>query len=237
MTGRSDSRGTVIAKDEILFELGVPEESIRRAVLAGEAGRDYCRSFSRDPIPPSGVHAVARTIGTLRTELSPLGWRSRRNSNVESVVSPDGKTAIVVETGNAATGNPNATPSTQWSKGKELKKQVQRNHQLGFEFTSAPGRSARRVKPNQLKLNFGALLDRFPFRYRPYPATWILLVCSQDGVVRLELSLPAEMDAKGFVVEWFARAPFDPISVPGPPGGSEADDQAAIDVDVHPRGR
>lgn len=63
----------------------------------------------------------------LRDFLIPQKWEKNDDGNFPTVVSPDGKVAIAVATGDAGTGKAEATPKTKYSKGVAVEAAISRN--------------------------------------------------------------------------------------------------------------
>ena len=75
---------------------------IHDALKAGEANAASCTE--NDPATLSGILRWARIVRALRELLFKHGWRRSNRHGLPTVVSPDGKVAIAVSTGDEGTG-------------------------------------------------------------------------------------------------------------------------------------
>lgn len=159
----------------------------------------------------------------MRDLLIPEGWTASNSRGYATVIHPSGVFAIAVAGGDGYTGNEEATPSTRSAKGPATKDAVADNQLTFFDY-----------KPDV----FGPL----PPSATHHPKqTWILLHCLDRsiGLIRAELSLPADMSAEGFVGIWHERIvltniPFEPDAsridiTPIPDSGA---DSGQIDIPV-----
>ena len=177
-----------------LAELRLEEEWLMDAIQMGQLQRKNCTPHH--PIPYAGHSAWAETIKTLRDNMIPRDWKKDDPRGLPLVISPDGKLAIAVATGDEATGIEEFDPCTKSPKGPQTKSAVSNNQLSLFpeeEF-------AREIKN----------------RTRRGQVTWLLLIHSdeQKRELRAELSLPIGMNEKGIVDGWEERIilgsmPFD----------------------------
>jgi len=207
--------------------LGLTEQVLRDAVLAGELERVSCTPL--DPLSYPGSSAWALTVRRLRESLIPRGWRPEDAHNLPLIVEPELGIAISVNAGSEATGMEDLTPTTKHQKGQLLRDQVIENRR---------------------QLNLFATDRQFiPTPQEFERLTWILLVrstfnprSSNEGeqVARCELSLPAQIDEGGFVSRWETRIILQPVRLDSHPawhdGYDEEDDEVEVDVSVTPRG-
>ena len=191
-----------------LAELGLEETSIAEVVRRGYGVFISCTA--NDPPLFPGFAAWAQMVRGLREYLRPQQWERSDDNNYSLVINAAGTMAIAVATGDDATGNPEATPTTKSSKGPSTVEAVTSNQfQLRLDFPPVP----------------------VPAPARPLDAddkrmTWILLVHRGMNEVRCELSLPRSMGADGRIDSWQERIilgsiPVDPelleITPPQPP--------------------
>lgn len=216
-----------IEVDSGLASLGVTEEILRDAVLAGELERVSCTPL--DPLSHPGSSAWGLTVRRLRESLLPRGWRQENVQALPLTVEPELGIAISVNAGSEATGVAGLNPTTKHQKGRLLRDQVVENRR---------------------QLNLFETDRRFiPTPEESERLTWILLIhstynprSSNEGeqVARCELSLPAEVDEAGFVSQWETRIILQPVRLDGYPspnrGEDEEDGDVEIDVAVTPRG-
>jgi hypothetical protein len=147
----------------------------------------------------------------LRDRLVPRGWRSENKQNYATVVHPEGHHAITVAAGDAHTGIPDRTPTTRTEKGPVTREAVNGN-----------------------QLHFGEIVESFrPFVHRQ---TWLLLhyFDEETDEIRMELALPTDMTADGFVGAWLERIILSPVAL-SPNPGTDVDTEEQIDVDVQRR--
>lgn len=179
-----------------LAELGLEETRLAEIVRRGYVAFASCTP--NDPPLYPGFSAWATMVRALREYLLPEWERSDEN-NYSLVINPAGTVAIAVATGDDATGQSDAIPTTKSSKGPSTVEAVTSNQmqlELPYEFppVAAPARPAN---PDEQRM------------------TWILLVHRALGEVRCELSLPTSMGVDGRVDGWRERiilgaVPTDP---------------------------
>lgn len=196
-----------------LTELGLAMINLSRPVEQGMRAFSECTPNDAPLFP--GFSAWAMAVRGLREQLLPK-WSRSNEGGYPLVISPEGKLAIAVATGNEDTGNPNANPTTKSPKGP---------------------RTQSAVEVNQYVQN--SLFEDFEIPDTPHSdrVTWILLQYYDQAKkeVRFELSLPNSYSGK--VDGWSERIilgtlPFDPAaSIPVP----VLPDQPDIDVPLRRR--
>jgi hypothetical protein len=173
-----------------LKTLGLDEIELLRVVRFGQASRSECTENH----PPSyaGYTGWAETVRALREYLIPLQWTKCNDGNWPLSVSPCGKFAIAVATGNEATGLLSITPSTKASKGPRTAQAVTVNLQLAFDFGAVSTINA--AIPSDLRKATGR-------------TTWFLLihVDRKKSELRCELARPVRMSEDGRVDDWAER--------------------------------
>jgi hypothetical protein len=200
-----------------LHELGVEEETLRKAVEVGLRHAFNCTE--NDPRNLPGIIAWGKAIRSLRESLVPLGWTRDNSNNYATVVSPGGDTALAVAAADAGTGRSSSTPSTRSAKGPATKDAVHRN-----------------------QLSFADVVVAFP---KPQEAsgasrTWLLLhhVDEDAEEIRAELSLPSHMDGNGYVDSWLERIILAPIPhLPEPLEASDVGEEIDIPVERRSEGK
>ena len=136
----------------------------------------------------------AETIAVLREQLRPEGWIKSDKGNYELAVNEKEGLAIVVTTGDDATGMVGATPSNKCPKGINTSEAVETNNQQDM---------------------FSELLPAM--EEVPGLTTWVLLIHLAANEVRCELSLPSSI-SRGKINGWKERVilpslPLDSDSV------------------------
>jgi hypothetical protein len=193
-----------------LYALGLDEATIEKIVLHGLLARQACSPFS-PPSYPGTVQWAETTIGS-RQFLVPKDWTPDNSHGFPRVVSPDGKIAIFVATGDERTGIATAEPRTKYSKGPETTAAVAMNEQLAFQLEGP--------------------LAQAPLQRE----TWAVLLTTNAYEMRYELSCPMGQDKRGRVVSWSSRIIFPPIEIDGLPGRDDDhrddDDGGAGGIDV-----
>ena len=192
---------TVVHSDEPavtnrLRELGLTQEVLMNAVKAAYQAWSNCTDF--DPSMYRGLTIWAVAVRHLRFGLVPEKWQAKNDANYSITISPDGRIAIAVATGDEETGIAQGFPTTQSSKGpRTMDALAANNRQLGFEFRF-PGGSAP------------PLLD--PARFGEC-ATWLLLIHRGSKQLRAELSHPIGFDNNLRVSGWKERLLLPPIDI------------------------
>ncbi|MCH8083515.1 MAG: hypothetical protein IH885_04705 [Myxococcales bacterium] len=140
----------------------------------------------------STIDAWAERVRALRELFVPQKWTHDTPMGLPRIMSPDGEVAIIVATGDAATGSAAMEPRTKRSIGPIVMHSVEAN-QLGLFGDST--------------------------RVSDGPITWVLLTHRVKGkeVVQAELSLPSTVDVENYVVGWETRWIFGSIPLDSPP--------------------
>lgn len=159
-----------------LAQLSLTEEILLRAVKRGDLARKECTP--NHPSAFAGYTAWGWTVATLREQLLKGGWTRSEEGNWSITVHPNDRMVIAVATGDEKTGDPNGIPMTKSPKGPNTVQAVATNVHL------AQGDLFAELIPNQKGLDEESRL------------TWLLLVSSQEGRVRSELSLPVTCNGK-----------------------------------------
>lgn len=204
-----------------LAQLGLDVETLQTAALRAVTARLTCGGYY-PPFAP-GLFQFVEAVAALREQQCPRGWEPDDSENFCTVISPDRKVAIAVAAGDASTGDPDRSPSTQHPKGPVTVAAVMEN-QLYFIFRSIGGAETEddRTGDDPSK-----------------PKTWFLLIASTPTEIRTELSLPETINEKGWITSWRTRLilPTIPLSKvddvsPSDDGGDEGD---VIDIDIRKR--
>lgn len=171
------------AKVSRLAELGLEEGRLAEVVARGYVAFASCTPNHPSQYP--GLSAWAAMVCALREYLLPEGWDRCNDSNYPLTINPDGTIAIVVATGDDATGKHDAVPTTKSKKGTNTLDAVATNHQQLELFPALPVPSASGTDERHM--------------------TWILLVHRAQGELRAELSLPTSMGEDYRVNGWRER--------------------------------
>lgn len=185
------------------------EKMLRQIVRRGLTARRSCTAFH----PPSypGLAQWAETHVALREFTTPLGWRVSDEANFSRVISPDGRCALTVASGDRLTGARGPKdPSTKYARGSQTDLAIQANKTLSL---------------------FGPTDDATP---PPHCETWILLLHAdlQRAEVRFELSRPQAQDGEGRVVAWSRRIILPPIHIDAVTPPDDESGNGVIDVPV-----
>jgi len=192
-----------------LSELGLTEETLREAVLAGELARSSCSA--NDPSALPGLLAWGRTTRAMRERLIPFGWRRSEDGKLSTVIDPSGTIAIAVTTGDQGTGQVYATPRTKYPKGPATVAAVQQNRRQLDMFET---RASSEDSP------------------RPLLVTWLLLLARSGNQIHWELSLPGYIGEDERVETWAERIVFAPISTEPTPDLGKVESPATVEVIV-----
>jgi hypothetical protein len=178
-----------------LTELGLEEESLLQAVQHGQSAWASCTP--NHPPLYRGISAWAETIGALREVLMPRAWNRSDNGNLPLTVNELRTIAIIVSTGDEATGKRDGIPSTKSSKGPRTADAVTINAAQASLFEI-------RLQPEDLEDNSGMM-------------TWILLFHrdTEAQQIRSEFSRPIEMSSEGYVDRWAERIILSPMTIGG----------------------
>ncbi len=208
-----------------LAELGLVESELLEAVRKGMAARFSCTP-NHPPLAP-GFYGWSETVRGLRDILMIQGWGRDDDGLLSLAVSPDGKIAIAVATGDEATGDPQRIPCTKSSKGPRTKDAIEVNVlQLHlFEQEEA-------IKTDeQLKL----VRSRLTY--------WLLIRMDEEAqTLRCELSTPIYLGPDGKIAGWDERIILGSISFGHEPNARKLDpgegpQSGATDVDVQVKRR
>ena len=162
-----------------LSELGIAISVLTESVWQGYLARS--RTTANHPRIARGIIMWAETVAVLREQLRPQGWVKSDKGNYELTVNEKEGLAIVVTTGDEATGIVGATPSNKCPKGVNTAEAVEANNQLDM---------------------FSELLPTI--EEVQGPTTWVLLMHLAANEVRCELSLPSSISS-GKINGWKER--------------------------------
>lgn len=162
-----------------LSQLGVPLTVLKESVWQGYLARS--RTTANHPRIARGIIMWAETVASLREQLRPEGWVKSDKGNYELAVNEKEGLAVVVTTGDEATGMVGATPSNKCPKGVNTAEAVEANNQLDMFSELLPA-----IEETQ-----GL-------------ATWVLLMHLAASEVRCELSLPSSI-SNGKINGWKER--------------------------------
>ena len=174
--------------------MGLSQELLRNAAARGLAGRRACSPLHPPSFPPTAQWADTQLA--LRELLIPHEWKPDNTNNYPTIISPNGKVAITVATGDLRTGRSDLAgqPTTKHPKGARTEAAVETNRQLAF---SGPGFGEKED-------------DDHPARRE----TWIYLIHTGGEFVHSELSQPDGQSATGHVNSWSERLILEPLEIP-----------------------
>jgi hypothetical protein len=205
-----------------LEELGVSADILRHAVEAGTAAFNSCTPHH--PRTHAGQRAWGEAIRDLRDSLTafPHAWHPEEPRNLPFIVNKNQSVAIMVATGDAATGKEHDAPCTNSGKGPVTKSAIERNAiQYGL-FTDA------HLMPQELEKH-----------QRMGRMTFLLLMYRDLSAqeVRCELSRPRSMDESGRVTGWIERIVLKPLPFTGQTVDIEPDVPQTPEIDVQVKKR
>lgn len=159
--------------------LGISLPILTESVWQGYLARS--RTTANHPSIARGVIMWAEAVAVLREQLRPQGWVKSDKGNYELVVNKKESLAIVVTTGDDATGMIGATPSNKCPKGVNTVEAVETNNQQDMFSELLP------IVEKTSGLT-----------------TWVLLMHMAATEVRCELSLPSSI-SNGKIDGWKER--------------------------------
>ncbi|MBI56867.1 hypothetical protein [Spongiibacter tropicus] len=162
-----------------LSQMGLSENALTESVWQGYLARS--RTTINHPRIARGIIMWAETVAVLREQLISYGWVKEDKGNYELSVNQKAGLAIVVTTGDEATGMAGATPSNKCPKGVNTAEAIETNNQLDLFFELLP-----------------VIEDVQGF------TTWVLLMHLATDEVRCELSLPFSI-SNGKINGWRER--------------------------------
>lgn len=179
---------------QMLESHGLPEVKMLEHIGQRMLGA-YLDATPHDAANASGSFAYFVGIRAMRDFLIPKGWDLERSNNLELTVNPDTGVAMMVASGDKFTGREgNRSPRTRNDKGSQ---------------------TAKRVVFNSNQSSFSGEGWDLPLRKTTSEFdTWILLhfVDRKSEEMRLELSLPINIDEYGHVDDWRKRLIIPAIS-------------------------
>lgn len=162
-----------------LTQLGIPMPALKESVWQGYLARS--RTTSNHPRISRGIIMWAEAVAVLREQLRSQGWVKADKGNYELVVNEAESIAVVVTTGDEATGVVGATPSNKCPKGVNTAEAVETNNQLDMFSELLPVVEETRGL-----------------------TTWVLLMHLTSNELRCELSLPSSI-SNGKINNWKER--------------------------------
>jgi hypothetical protein len=174
-------------RDQLLALFGVTDEPFVRAT--GKAWLEWATRTEFDAPSFPGTLLWGHTVRHERRDFVEHGWTKDDTSNFSSVISPDGKYAIAVETGDRFTGFvfPGKKPRTNSRKGVRMMQMLSDNRHLLQGDIFAGFLQTKSAK------NDGA------------PLLWIHLIHQSRGDVYGEVSLPVVANDRNRIVGWECR--------------------------------
>ena len=185
-------------------------ESNRLTQVCERALTAFFQATKNDAANAAGSYAYFAAVRAIRDIFCPLGWKRGREHNLEYIAHPKNGIRVIVSSGNQDTGIQNGTPKTKNQKGKQTQKVVA--HNALKQIPMFPDREPK-FDDDQVK------------------STWMLLyhIDIMKAEMRIELSLPIELDAEGLrVAGWKERIILPPIkldpTIEFPPNDPNNDD-------------
>lgn len=203
-------------QEEMLATIGITAGDLQATIM------QVYRAFSAvGPLHPkgfSGTYGWADGTQAIRAIMMPKGWTMADPNGQPRIISPGGRYAITVSSGNAHTGNPNKTPQTKNSKGAQTTRSVAYNSRQGELFDSEPQQNVIPVGTTEQML-------------------WFLLfyVDLEGGEVRYELSYPINVGDNNKVDAWATRLIMPALRLGSRDGSSLPESGPSIDIAVKPK--
>ncbi len=196
-----------------LWKLGLTVEPLLDVVRAGYLAR--LTRTENDPSNAPGTYQWIEMVRTLREQRVADGWERSNMDGLPTVVHAARGIAIIVSSGDAATGLVHGNPTTKYHKGPGTVDRIESNAQL--------------------------LL--FPDEFPPFPthdwdaiATWMLLVFTGEHEVRSELSLATKIEG-GKMGGWKERIILPVLPTDGDDYQKNCEPDFGPDVDIEIRRR
>lgn len=181
------SQSSAIASE--LEKLDISETLLRSAVEMGV--RTYRKATPFHPKTHGGSSAWGEVVAVVRQGLKAKGWSILDQSGLSMVCNMESGISIVISSGDRQTGLPDGIPSSRNSKGSATQGYVDLNYDL---FSNSSDDSENPIDSTKTYV----LLYYFDF---------------EKQEVRYELSLPTEINARGYIKGWERRYLFGPISL------------------------
>lgn len=172
--------------EDMLAYVGMKEKELRE--IGEKILTAYRQATPHDALAAPGEFAYLEGVRSVRNLLCPRGWENKSDNNLELTESPEKGISIVVSSGNKYTGNERIFPSTKNKKGRQTKRKVC----LNVEQLSLPGFEKEKKKKSAVK-------------------TWIYLYYIDKSEMRMELSLPIQLDKNSKITGWEKRIILQPI--------------------------
>ena len=198
-----------------LAQLGLTPEILDECLRRGQAAWAAC-TLNHPPIA-RGFYRWSEMVVGFREEMLRLGWKRCNEGNLPFTVSPDGKVAVAVSSGDEDTGIAKGSPCTNSSKGPRTHKAVTVNQYRLFDQIE--------LLPPDLR----------QFQERE---TWILLsrLDLEAECLRAELSRPISMNEDGRVDGWAERIILATVPLSSDDLRLPTEDEEEIVVEVEKRG-
>ena len=189
-------KGAINVRRE-LGKLGCTPDEFEIAIRYGEGKRGACPPY--DPPTFPGTTAWATTTRKFREIKIKQNWTPEDDRNFSTIVSPNGRLAITITTGDNGTGVyvPGQSPKLKHPKGIMADTAVKRNRGgwLFQDMAADAKAQADKLKAKEKRV------------------TWFLLMRRQGDFVFAELSLPWTISESGQVESWRRRIILDPIEI------------------------
>src|SRR3954467_6133091 len=114
-----------------MLGLDVLEEEVHEAVRRGLSARRSCDKHHPPSFP--GTYQWAESHHGLRDLMSPRGWMPNDDANFSRILSPDGRVALTVATGDQFTGTEGPQqPATKYPRGSQTEDAIRANNTLSL---------------------------------------------------------------------------------------------------------
>lgn len=190
---------------------GLSEDIIRKAIELGV--RTYKKATPFHPKTHGGSSAWGEVVASIRQDLKLKGWSLLDQNGLSMVCHKDSGISIVISSGDKQTGLEDGFPSSRNSKGAATSNFIDLNYDL-FKDEIVSSEEQADLSKTYVLLYF------FDFDKKE---------------ARFELSLPTEMNAKGYIKGWKERMIFGPISLNAEPkfeDDARAEFNDDVDIDI-----
>jgi hypothetical protein len=145
--------------------------------------------------------------------LAPDGWQKSDEGNYSIIMNPSATLAIVVSTGDEATGLPHRSPRTKCPKGPA---------------------TAAAIRANRSQLDFFQEAEPFPIKPESDkgPLTWVLLVRDTGSEIYAELSLPLVIGDDDRIEYWRERIILPKLTEDGDDDTRKRGPDSGPDIEV-----
>lgn len=201
-----------------LAELGLSEPMLLEIAMKGHAART--NATEDDPSNAGGTMAYFAMVRAKRHALCPLGWEKDEVKGLPRTTNPETGVTLIISCGDKEVGIENGHPKTKNAKGPQAEFYISQNHQMDL---------------------FAEDLEKHVIKQDSNQQTWVLLhhFDAKNNEIRIELSLPTEMDENHYISGWEQRLILPPINLNNPLSPSDTSSsseyQQELDIPVKRR--